>query len=561
MQIKPIAPSFAASPQIGPEDVARAAAAGYKTIVCNRPDGEADDQPRAAEIAEAARLAGVEFRFLPIRPGKMTPEVVANFDEVLKTCKAPILAYCRTGNRSSSVWALARAKMLSPEAILTATGKAGYDLAGLRPLMDEAFGAPRGSTKPVSYQVLIIGGGAGGIAAAASLLKRRPHLRVAIIEPREQHYYQPGWTLVGAGVFDASNTVRRMADVLPDGAKWIRGAVASFDPDKGEVTLEDGARYGYEVMLVAPGLKLDWDAVDGLRDTLGKNGVTSNYRYDLAPYTWDLVRGLKQGRAIFTQAPMPIKCAGAPQKAMYLSADHWRREGRLGDISVEFCTAADVLFGVPDYVPALMEYVARYDAQLSYRHTLVAVDGPGRVATFAVTGPEGTTRVEKPFDMLHVCPPQTGLDVIAGSALANDAGWVEVDPHTLRHTRFDNIFGLGDGCSTPNAKTAAAVRKQAPVAAINALATLDGAPLPARYDGYGSCPLTVERGKIVLAEFGYGGTLMPSLPSWLIDGTRPSRRAWFLKERMLPPVYWQGMFKGREYLAGPEMTFQKIAAD
>ena len=560
MEIKPIAPSFAASPQIKPADVARAVQAGYKTIVCNRPDGEADDQPRAAEIAEACRAAGVEFRYLPIKPGRITDEMLESFEEMLSGCKAPILGYCRTGTRSSTLWALARSKMLSPEAILAATGQAGYDLGGLRPMMEERFGADVYNTRPERYDVLIVGGGAGGVAAAASVLKRRPRARVAMIEPRETHYYQPGWTLVGAGVFDKGKTVRRTAEVIPEEVKLIRGAVAGFDPDRNEVSLENGARYGYDVMIVSPGLKLNWEAVEGLPETLGKNGVTSNYRYDLAPSTWDLVQQTRKGKALFTQPPMPIKCAGAPQKAMYLSADHWLRTGVLDDIDVEFCNAGGVLFGVPDYVPALMEYVEKYNATLSFHHDLVKVDGANKVATFAVTQDGETTQVEKEFEMMHVCPPQTGLDVIKASPLSDDAGWVDVDPATLQHKSYPNIFGVGDGCNTPNAKTAAAVRKQAPVAAVNALAVLDGRDLVAQYDGYGSCPLTVERGKIVLAEFGYGGKLMPSFPDWIIDGKTASRRAWFLKERMLPPMYWQGMFKGREYLAGPDMTFQKISA-
>ena len=145
--------------------------------------------------------------------------------------------------------------------------------------------------------------------------------------------------------------------------------------------------------------------------------------------------------------------------------------------------------------------------------------------------------------------------------LADAAGWVDVDQNSLQHKTYANVFGLGDGCNTPNAKTAAAVRKQAPVVAVNALAVMDGKEPVACYDGYGSCPLTVERGKIVLAEFGYGGKIMPSLPTWMLDGMKPTRAAWFLKERMLPPIYWQGMFRGHEYLAQPDMTFKKIAAE
>ncbi|MGB0497860.1 MAG: TIGR01244 family sulfur transferase [Rubricella sp.] len=561
MEIKRIAPSFAASPQLRPEDVAAAAEAGYKTIVCNRPDGEGDDQPRASAIAEACRDSGVEFRYLPVKPGRMPQETLDAFDDMLRNAKAPILGYCRTGNRSATLWSLARSSHLSPEAILSATAQAGYDLSGLRLAMEERFGTDVSGARPEGFDVLIVGGGAGGVSAAASLLKRSPGLKIALIEPREDHYYQPGWTLVGAGVFEPAQTRRPMRDVLPPQIKWIRGAVAEFHPDRDEVLLEDGARYAYRALVVSPGLKLDWEAVEGLPDTLGRNGVTSNYRYDLAPYTWDLVRGLREGRALFTQPPMPIKCAGAPQKAMYLSADHWQRMGRLKDIDVEFANAGGVLFGVPEYVPALMDYVRRYDATLSFNENLVSVDGDRKVATFRVTDGEGSRMVEKAFDMLHVCPPQTGLDFMKASPLVDDGGWMDVDPRTLRHTRYENVFGLGDGTSTPNAKTAAAVRKQAPVVAVNVLAHLKGKPPSAAYDGYGSCPLTVERGKIVLAEFAYGGKLAPSFPEWLLDGRKPTRAAWLLKERLLPPMYWKGMFRGREYLAEPDLSFQKIAAE
>ena len=155
---------------------------------------------------------------------------------------------------------------------------------------------------------------------------------MAIIDPADIHYYQPGWTLVGGGVFDPGETVRTMASVVPKGVHWLKAAVAAFEPKENAVVLDGCRVVKYDRLVVCPGLKLDWDAIPGLVQTLGKNGVTSNYRFDLAPYTWELVRGLTSGTALFTQPPMPIKCAGAPQKAMYLSADHWQRQGRLSDI-------------------------------------------------------------------------------------------------------------------------------------------------------------------------------------------------------------------------------------
>ncbi|HSM52778.1 MAG TPA: FAD/NAD(P)-binding oxidoreductase, partial [Erythrobacter sp.] len=279
----------------------------------------------------------------------------------------------------------------------------------------------------------------------------------------------------------------------------------------------------------------------------GRHGVTSNYRYDLAPYTWQLVQQLRKGRAIFTQPPMPIKCAGAPQKAMYLSCDHWLQRGVLGDIEVEFRNAGGVLFGVADYVPALMEYVEKYHIGLKLGSNLIAVDGPAQKATFKTE--EGEVTCD--FDMLHVVPPQVAPQFLADSPLAAESGFVDVDQHTLQHVRYPNVFGLGDAGSMPNAKTAAAARKQAPVVAVNALRQLDCKGPTAGYDGYGSCPLTFERGKIVLAEFGYGGKLMPSFPTWLIDGTKAQRLSWMLKADALPWIYWNGMLKGREWLAGP----------
>ena len=403
-------------------------------------------------------------------------------------------------------------------------------------------------TQKLAHDIVIVGGGTAGIAAAASMLKRRPSLDIAIIEPSETHSYQPGWTMVGGGVFDAAVTRRPMASVMPRRAQWIRQAAAGFEPENNQVTLADGTSVTYKLLIVAPGIRLAWEKIAGLEETLGQNGVTSNYRYDLAPYTWELVRNLRSGRAIFSQPPMPIKCAGAPQKAMYLSCDAWREAGILDAIDVEFRNAGGVLFGVKEYVPALMDYVEKYGIALKLAQNLVAVDGPARTATFSTAS--GEEQVE--FDMLHVVPPQVAPQFVADSPLADpDSGFVDIDKFTLRHRRYPNVFGLGDAGSTPNAKTAAAARKQAPIVAVNALAVLDGGEPVADYDGYGSCPLTVERGKIVLAEFGYDGKLLPSFPKWLIDGTRPRKLSWLLKSEVLPWVYWNGMLKGHEWMVKP----------
>ena len=394
--------------------------------------------------------------------------------------------------------------------------------------------------------ILIIGGGSAGIGLSASLLKREPGLAITLIEPSATHYYQPAWTLVGGGAYDVAKTARPMAQVVPKGVQWIKAAVQSIDAEGREVTLEDGRRLAYRQLVVCPGLRLAWEKIEGLEQTLGLHGVTSNYRFDLAPYTWELVKGLRQGKALFTQPGMPIKCAGAPQKALYLSCDQWRKAGVLEHIDVEFNLAGPALFGVAAYVPALMKYIEKYRARLAFGSQLVKVDGPARTAWFERQQADGTlVREAKTFDLLHVVPPQVAPDCVRSSLLANEGGWCEVDPGTLQHVRYGDVFGLGDVCSTSNAKTAAAARKQIVVVAENLLAARAGRAMPLRYDGYGSCPLTVERGRVVLAEFGYGGKLLPSFP---LDSTVARRSAWWLKASFLPWFYWRGMLKGREWL-------------
>ena len=397
-----------------------------------------------------------------------------------------------------------------------------------------------------SYKVLIVGGGASGLATAASLKKRDHSLEIAVVEPSDKHYYQPGWTMVGAGVFNKEDTIRDTDSIWPSNVMRIKDEVTKFDPKNNQVTLSNNSKISYEMLIVATGLKLDWDAIEGLSDSLGKNGVTSNYRYDLAPYTWELVKGLKGKNAIFTQAPMPIKCAGAPQKAMYLSCDHWQKEGQLNNMNVSFCNAGPVLFGCATYVPPLMKYVEKYRINLDFGHNLTKIDGASQKAWFSIKKEgEDPKTIERPFDMIHVCPPQRAPDFVAKSPLANDAGWVDVNPETLQHSKFSNVFALGDVTSTSNAKTVAAARKQAPIVAQNVISCLEDKDVKPLYDGYGSCPLTVEKGKIILAEFGYGGKVMPTFP-W--DSTKPRRAAWFLKKTILPRIYWGAMFQGREWL-------------
>lgn len=553
------------SPQLQPTDLAALAAAGFRTVINNRPDGEEPGQPAAAQIAAAAADAGLACHHVPAVSGAVSDDAADAFDTVLASADVPVLAFCRSGTRSATLWALSQRGRQPVQQILQTVAAAGYDLSGIRERLQgvnadtqassrvdapAASVSPSVSSKDDRYDVVIVGGGAGGIATASSLLARRPQLSIAIIEPRAEHYYQPGWTMVGGGIFDAPSTRHTMQSVMPAGATWVRDSAVGFEPDNNTVRTQEGRQLRYRALVMAPGNRLAWESIPGLVETLGRNGVTSNYSYDTAPYTWELVQQLREGVALFTQPPMPIKCAGAPQKAMYLSCDAWQRRGVLDRIDVQFHNAGAVLFGVKDYVPALMEYVERYGIDLNFESTLVAVDGPARTAVFKTREGE----VSKTFDMLHVTPPQKGPRCVEDSVLADAAGYVEVDKATLQHVRWPNIFGLGDGGSTPNAKTAAAARKQAPIVATNLLALLDDRPLPAHYNGYGSCPLTVENGRIVLAEFGYDGVLLPTFPTWVNDGTRPTQLAWRLKRDCLPWVYWNCMLKGREWLATPDCS-------
>jgi sulfide:quinone oxidoreductase len=552
MDVRKITDQVSVAPQISAEDLRAIKAQGFRAIICNRPDGEGADQPTFDEIEHAARQEGLICRYLPVLSGKVTDENAADFGTALMELPGPVLAYCRTGTRCATLWSLSKAGDMPTADILAATKQAGYDMAGVVRRIVNGGKTPT-DTGDASYDVVIVGGGAAGIAVASSLKSRRPGLDIAVIDPADTHYYQPGWSMVGGGVFDAETTAKTMGSLIPKGVHWLKSAVAAFEPKDNAVILDGCRVVKYTRLVVCPGLKLDWGAVDGLVETLGKHGVTSNYRYDLAPYTWELVRDFKGGRALFTQPPMPIKCPGAPLKALHLSASNWERAGRLASVDIQFMSAAGVLFGVPEFVAPLQAYIDRYGATVNYFHTLTAIDGMAKTATFSINRPDaGPDTVTTEYDMIHVTPPQCAPDFIRVSPLADAAGWVDVDQATLRHTEYDNIWSLGDVMNAPNAKTAAAARVQAPIVAENLVADIDGKSPAAAYNGYGSCPLIVEHGKILLAEYGYDGALLPTLPTWMIDGTRPTRAAWILKEQILPPVYWKAMLRGKEWMARPE---------
>lgn len=395
------------------------------------------------------------------------------------------------------------------------------------------------------HTVIVVGGGTAGITVAAQLKRKDASLDIAIIEPSDVHYYQPIWTLVGGGVFDKEVSKRNTADYIPKGVTWIKDFVVSFDPPNNTVSTRSGEDFEYEYLVVAAGIQLDWHKIKGLPEALGKGGVCSNYGYEHAAYTWEVLRDLKKGKALFTQPATLVKCGGAPQKIMYLTADYLRKHDRLKDVEINFMSPGQVVFGVPEFRVTLEKVLKRYGIPFNFQKELVAIRGDENVAVFKVTEPDGSQHeVDYPYDMIHVVPPQSAPDFIKESALANVDGWVEVDPGTLQHTRFNNVFGLGDVTNTPNAKTGAAVRKQAPILVAGLLDMMKYGAVKHtnRYNGYTSCPLVTGYGKLVLAEFDYNNKPDPSFP---FDTTKERWSMYFLKTRMLPVIYWQGMLKGR----------------
>lgn len=392
------------------------------------------------------------------------------------------------------------------------------------------------------HQILIAGGGNAGITAAAQLLRANKKLDIAIIEPSDKHYYMPAWTLVGGGVYNMKNTIHEEAEVIPKGTKWIKDYIISFEPDENKLTTKNGNEYSYDVLVVGAGIQMNWQQVKGLKETLGKNGVTSNYHKDYATYTWECLKNLRDGDvALFTAPTTPVRCGGAPQKIMYLFGDYCRKHQIKAH--VEFTSGGSVIFGIKKYADELMKMVNKYGIQLSFKHDLIAVDGEKQMATYKVTDPNGVvSEVQKKFNVLHVTPPQSAPDYFSKSALADAKGWFDADKYTLQHLRYKNVFGLGDILNTPNAKTGAAIRKQTPVLVKNVLSFLRNEQISAHYNGYGSCPLVVGYGKLILAEFGYDNKVMETFP---FDQSKPSRLMYLLKRYVLPWLYWHKIVKGQ----------------
>ncbi len=399
----------------------------------------------------------------------------------------------------------------------------------------------------VHHRVVIVGGGAAGIAAAAQLMGRDRSLDVALVEPSQCHHYQPGWTLVGGGLAPVEAFTKDEASVIPAGVTWLQDAVTQFDPDHNTLMTVRGLRVEYDYLILTPGIQIDWDKIAGLKEALGKNGVTSNYSRHYAPYTWEAIQNFKGGNALFTYPNTPIKCGGAPQKVMYMADDHFKSKSGVGvNTTVMFCTAGAKLFGAPAYNATLEKVVERRGIIPKFHHNLVEIRGDRQEAVFEVTQGDRVSQVVIPYNFIHVAPPMSAPDFIKNSPLANGAGWVDVDKHTLQHLRYPNIFSAGDASSLPTSKTAAAARKQVPVLVDNLRALMVGKPLAATYNGYTCCPLITGYHSAIMAEFDYDNNPVPSFP---LDPTKERYSMFLAKAYVMPWIYWNRMLKGTAFEA------------
>jgi sulfide:quinone oxidoreductase len=396
---------------------------------------------------------------------------------------------------------------------------------------------------PLRARIVIVGGGTAGIDVAARLCRALGDPDVTIIDPATEHAYQPGWTLVAAGVFPREHFIRSEASLIPAAAKWVQERVGSFEPDANTVVLESGTRIGYDYLVVAAGHQLDYGKVDGVDGRVGRDGLYSNYTGDGAAATWQGIRSFRGGTAIFVEPKGAIKCGGAPQKIAYLAESYWRRHGIRDRVDERFVTGKPVIFGSAYYRPALEQVMRRKEITPILSHNLTAVDAGKKQATFATA--DGDVTMD--YDFLHFCPPQSAPDFIKTSPLVDQNGYVEVDSATLQHKRYPNVFGLGDSSNLPTSKTGAAIRKQAPVVVHNLLKVAAGADLAVdsiEYHGYSSCPVVTDYGRMMLAEFDYSQKPTPTVPPWEHDSRVPTYANWLIKTRGLPALYWQGMMKG-----------------
>ncbi|KAH8902022.1 FAD/NAD(P)-binding domain-containing protein [Coniochaeta sp. PMI_546] len=409
-----------------------------------------------------------------------------------------------------------------------------------------------------NHRVVVIGGGAAGLSISHQLLKsgRFSDDEIAIIDPATWHHYQPGWTLVGGGLKTREELRSPLKNLIDARLKFYNDGVASLYPEDNFVSLASGDKIGYEHLVVVPGIGISCDSIDGLPEALAdpECPVSSIYGYDTCEKVFGTIQKLRGGDAIFTQPAGVIKCAGAPQKIMWLALDYWKKAGLYNPrshsgspINIAFATGLPTMFGVPKYSAKLEELRKEREVEGLFQHDLVAING--NKATFARAG--GQEPVTRKFDLLHVVPRMGPHDFVKNSKLANDTGFVDVNESTTQSTKYRNVWSAGDASSLPTSKTAAAITAQSPVLVGNLISSLDSKGPRLKYDGYTSCPLTTEYGKVLLAEFKYGGVPKETFGNLLgIDQAVPRRAFYYMKKDFFPWVYKRFMVKGN--WAGPK---------
>ena len=394
-------------------------------------------------------------------------------------------------------------------------------------------------------EIVVAGGSVGGLTVAARLLRAVPDAHVTVIEPREEHHYQPGYTLVGAGIYSRSDVLLDQGNLMQPGMRWIRDSVLAFEPDQNRVRLEGGDTVRYDALVVALGVVNHVEAVEGLREALETPRAAHIYDLSSGEKYWRLASGFEEGRAVFTYPAGYVKCGGAPQKITWLSEDLWRRQDRRDGIEIHFHTSRPTLFPeVPRVDEAVTPLVEARGVRNHYNSVLRAVSPGDRLAIFEERRSDGDTReVRQRYDLLHAVPHARTPRPLREGPLTRDGigGQLEVDRETLQHPRYPNIFGVGDCAATGAAKTAATIRKQAPVVVRNLMDVLSDRPPAARYDGASGCPLLTRYGRCMMFEFDYEGRLVNE---WLYQSTRETRLWWEFKVHGLKRLYRHVMLNG-----------------
>ncbi|CAG5957857.1 unnamed protein product [Menidia menidia] len=396
-----------------------------------------------------------------------------------------------------------------------------------------------------SYKVLVLGGGSGGIAMSARLKRMVGAENVAVVEPSEMHYYQPIWTLVGAGAKTLASSGRSTSSIMPSGVKWVKSKVEEINPETNTVRTDDGSEISYEYLIVALGLQLHFEKIKGLPEGFGHPKIGSNYSVETVDKTWKALQDFKEGNAVFTFPNTPVKCAGAPQKIMYLSDAFLRKfsapkTGKRAKANVIYNTSLPVLFGIKKYADTLWDIVKTRDLQVNLRHNLIEVRADKQEAVFENLDKPGETKVFE-YEMLHVTPPMGPSLVIKGGPLADEVGWLDVNKETLQHNKYPNVFGIGDCTNLPTAKTGAAVAAQSAILGRTISRILKNQIPDKKYDGYTSCPLVTSYNTVVLAEFDYNAQPLETFP---INQAKERRLMYYMKADVMPHLYWHGLLRG-----------------